>query len=283
MPRHRSSRVHEPPPLPAGGLSPLMRMRLEALYRCYNHREFVHPDPLELLYAYKDPRDREIAGMVASTLAFGRVSQILNSAGAVLSQLGKPRQALERATRSGLEKAFAGFRHRFVAGRELVDLLYAVKSVMERWGTLEAAFLDGFQESDETVLAAAERFVSALRASCGCDVNYLLPQPERGSACKRLHLFLRWMIRRDEVDPGGWESIPASKLVCPVDTHMHRIGRALGFTRRARPDGRCALEITGALRAADPADPVRFDFGLTRLGIRRDGDVAGFIRACGRK
>jgi uncharacterized protein (TIGR02757 family) len=109
-----------------------------------------------------------------------------------------------------------------------------------------------------------------LRAEARGARNYLLPDPAAGSACKRLHLYLRWMVRRDAVDPGGWSRVRARQLVAPVDVHMHRLGRALGFTKRRQADARTALEITAALRRFAPHDPVRYDFALTRLGIRDD-------------
>ena len=104
--------------------------------------------------------------------------------------------------------------------------------------------------------------------------NSLLPCPEKGSACKRFHLFLRWMVRNDAVDPGGWDGISASKLIVPLDVHMHRICMRLGLTSRAQADLKTALEVTGRFRAIVPEDPVRYDFALTRIGIRNDIDLA---------
>ena len=100
------------------------------------------------------------------------------------------------------------------------------------------------------------------------DIGHLLSDPARGSTCKRLHLYLRWMVRTDAVDPGGWTAVRPAQLLVPVDVHMHRIGRALGFTRRAQPSGRATEDITAAFRRLSPDDPVRYDFALTRLGIR---------------
>ena len=110
----------------------------------------------------------------------------------------------------------------------------------------------------------------------------MLPCPSRGSACKRLNLYMRWMVRRDDIDLGGWDRVPASKLVVPLDTHMHRIALAFGATRRKQANLRTALELTAAFRAIAPDDPVRYDFALTRFGIRSDMDVEAFLRQCGR-
>ena len=108
----------------------------------------------------------------------------------------------------------------------------------------------------------------------------LLPDPDRGSACKRLHLFLKWMVRVDAVDPGGWTVLPPSALVVPVDTHMHRIGLALGLTERGQADIRTALEMTEAFSLVRPDDPVRYDFALTRFGIRPDLDMEALLSFC---
>ncbi|MCD6487215.1 MAG: TIGR02757 family protein, partial [Syntrophobacterales bacterium] len=112
--------------------------------------------------------------------------------------------------------------------------------------------------------------------------NSLLPSPAKGSACKRLNLFLRWMVRHDDVDPGGWDDISSSKLIIPLDTHMHRICLALGITKRKQADMKTALEITRSFQVMAPHDPVRYDFALTRLGIRKDTDITSFLYKFGR-
>jgi len=124
-----------------------------------------------------------------------------------------------------------------------------------------------FRPEDDTVIPALEGFAKAFFPSGS---PFLIPAPSKGSACKRLNLFLRWMVRQDEVDPGGWDLIPPSKLVVPLDTHMHRIGLLLSFTNRKQADLQTALEITDAFRKVAPHDPVKYDFVLTRLGIWSD-------------
>jgi uncharacterized protein (TIGR02757 family) len=113
------------------------------------------------------------------------------------------------------------------------------------------------------------------------DCGRLLADPRDKSACKRLNLYLRWMVRRDDVDPGGWEGVRPAQLVVPLDVHMHRIGRALGLTQRQQADCRTALEVTEAFRKISPEDPVKYDFALTRLGIRDDTNLDAFLARCG--
>jgi len=244
--------------------------KLEELYRRYNRREYVSPDPLEFALGWPDEADCEVAGLLAASLAFGSVKQINRSVQSVLDILCEPRRCVIEMPVRDLEKAFGGFRHRYTDGANLVDLLLGMRGVLERHETLEACFLDALDDREESLLGALDRFVVQLRAGFGGRKNYLLASPCDGSACKRMHLFLRWMVRRDAVDPGPWRRVAASKLVTPVDTHMHRVARRLGFTRRKQADGRTALEITRAFRKIAPRDPVKYDFALTRPGIRRE-------------
>ena len=257
------------------------RKHLEDLYTAYNRREFVHPDPLEFLYDYEKPRDREIVALIASSLAYGRVRQILKSVSAVLAWIGSPSTFLHRATAESIHRDFADFRHRFTTGSEMAALFVGMKDVVKRYGSLKSCFLNGMNETDESVLPALSRFVDELAPAGDIEKNSLLPRPERGSSCKRLNLFLRWMVRRDDVDPGGWDEVGTARLIVPIDTHMHRVGRALSFTTRKQADMRAALEITEAFRSIVPEDPVRYDFVLTRLGIRAELDMAGFVERFG--
>lgn len=247
---------------------------LENLYRRFNRREFVSPDPLQFIYGYDDVRDREVAALLASSLAFGRVAQIIRSVSIVLEALGPtPSNYLAGASEKTIRRSFAGFVHRFATGLHLAELLLGIRRALKRRGSLHACFMAGFDKTDENILPALAAFVGELSLANGGQCNTLLPSPERGSACKRLNLFLRWMVRRDEVDPGGWRGIRPSKLIVPLDVHMHRISRALGLTARNQADMRTALEITDAFGKFSPHDPVRYDFCLTRTGIRRDVDA----------
>jgi uncharacterized protein (TIGR02757 family) len=248
---------------------------LEDLYARYNHRRYVHPDPLEFLYRYDDVRDREVAGLIASCLAYGRVRQILKSVERALSRIGGPRRFLERSSPQQIGRTFRGFKHRFTTGGELAAVLVGAKRAVERFDSLNACFVAGLSPADETVLPALELFVECIARGSGRrrEVTSLLASPRGGSACKRLHLYLRWMVRRDGVDPGGWSGVRRSLLVIPLDTHMHRISLALGLTSRRQADGKTALEITQAFRALSPEDPVKYDFALTRLGIRDDPEA----------
>jgi uncharacterized protein (TIGR02757 family) len=251
---------------------------LASLYRRYNRRSFVHPDPLELLYEHENPEDQEIVGLVAACLAYGRVAQIIASVRRAVTALvppvrrgapAPPRAALLRASEPDIRARLAGFTHRFTTGPEMASLLIAARRAIREHDTLEALFRAGMAPEDRTILPALSRFVESLRGYAGSAdaCASLLSSPADGSACKRLNLYLRWMVRRDAVDPGPWTSVSPALLVVPLDTHMFRIARALGLTERNQPNLKTALEITEGFARLTPRDPVRYDFSLTRLGI----------------
>ncbi|MDR1514247.1 MAG: TIGR02757 family protein [Synergistaceae bacterium] len=257
---------------------------LEELYEEYNRREYVSPDPLEFLYHYDKAADREVVGLIASSLAYGRVTSILSSVRKVLNVLGgSPAESLlEYAGRENSHDAMAerlgGFVHRFTACEEMAKFLYGTGKVLLSYGSLENLFMEGM--SPETppisgvfphrgkILGAMEFFTRTLLDHAGLESSHLLPRPSKGSACKRLALYIRWMARRDDVDPGGWRCVPACDIIVPLDTHMFRIAVGLGFVTRKSADGVSALLATDGFGRLRPDDPVRYDFALTRFGIR---------------
>ncbi|RJP94651.1 MAG: TIGR02757 family protein [Desulfobacteraceae bacterium] len=253
-----------------------MRKNLDRLYNQYNQRAYVHPDPLEFLYLYQEIQDREIAGLIASALAYGKVAQILKSVGAVLEKMGpSPFAYLGSTPAVRIVSDFQSFVHRFAKGPQLSAFLIGIKQVLREYGSLHGCFLDGFSRTEETILPALSRFsetiiYGSLSKSYSCSPGHLMPCPEKGSACKRLNLFLRWMVRKDAVDPGGWDDIPRSMLIIPLDTHMFRVGKTLGLTSRNQADLMAALDISAGFKQWSPDDPVKYDFALTRFGIRDD-------------
>lgn len=247
-----------------------IKHKLEHLYQRYNRPEYIHPDPVEFLYFYKNIKDREIVGLIASSLAYGRVKQILKSVSCVLDRMKpSPYLFLMDSKQTFIRNVFKGFRHRFANGDHLSALLQGIRNVIDQYGSLNGCFVHGISGDDGTVVSALNFFATALTAG-NCKPGHLIALPEKGSACKRMNLFLRWMVRKDSVDPGGWHGVPESKLIIPLDTHMHRISLKLGFTVRQQANMRTAIEITTNFRNIVPHDPVKYDFVLTRFGIRDD-------------
>ncbi len=187
----------------------------------------------------------------------------------MLRRLQRPRSFLERAQPGEIFELFDGFKHRFTTGGEVSSLLVGIKRAVETSGSLEGLFAAGLGCSDESVLPALAEFVDRLRGFAGGPgaCASLLSSPADGSACKRLNLYLRWMTRRDAVDPGPWTAVSPALLIVPLDTHLFRISGGLGLTRRKQADLKTAVEVTHGFAALSPRDPVRYDFALTRLGI----------------
>ncbi|QTA82039.1 CHP02757 [Desulfonema limicola] len=246
-----------------------LEQKLEFLYKKYNCRKYVHPDPLEFLYNYNELQDREIAGIIASSLAYGRVAQILKSVSHVLDIMGKsPAEFVRNASVKSLDEQFKGFKHRFATGAHISAMLMGAKKIIQEYGSLYECFLSCMNKNDNTIIPGLVVFSEKLSA-CG-EPGHLVPLPQKGSACKRMNLFLRWMVRKDEVDPGGWEEISCKKLIIPLDVHMYNISLKLGLTKRKQANMKTALEITSGFTKLVPHDPVKYDFALTRFGIRDD-------------
>lgn len=248
---------------------------LEELYLRHHRRALIAPDPLEAVYWYDENGDREVAGFIAAALAYGRAAQILASARRVLEPMGaSPRDFLLHGSEKQIAGVAEGFRHRWSDAREMRALLTGLGSALRRHGSLEACFLSHHAPNAEDVLPGLIGLTRELR---GDGVNSLIPDAEKNSACKRLHMYLRWMARSDDVDPGCWKNVPPRLLIVPLDTHLFRITRAWRMTTRKQADLKAARQITGVFRRMNPVDPVRYDFVLTRFGIRPDMDAAALI------
>ncbi len=254
-----------------------LKSLLDKLYIKYNRPEYISPDPLELVTPFKKVDDREITGLIASSLAYGRVAQILKSV-KIIFEIMKPSPAafVSNISEKELRKLFANFKHRFNDGNDITDLILGIKKIREKYGSMENCLLDGMKTNDKNILPALTNFVDEIKGdNAGCNA-YLLPSPKKSSACKRLNLYLRWMVRKDNVDPGGWSKIPTSKLIIPLDTHMFKIGTFLGFTNRKQANLKTAMEITAGFAKIVSEDPTRYDFALTRFGIRDDMRMEDF-------
>lgn len=240
---------------------------LEDTYRRMNRPEFIHPDPLEFVWRYKSAADREVVGLVAACLAYGNVTQILKSVEKVIAPMGRSPAAWIRNTPPAeIKKAFLTFKHRFTTGAEMAVFLLNIKRALGEYGSLEELFLKGYNPAEPTVEKAVYRFIDSFN-SRACAPT-LTPCPEHKSSFKRINLFLRWMVRKDAVDPGVWTKVPPSGLIIPLDTHMRQVSMGMGITRRKDTSMKTAVEITAFFRRIEPSDPVKYDFALTRAGIR---------------
>ncbi len=255
----------------------------EVLDKLYASRSPAHlaNDPLSFCHRYTDPADQEIAGLIASSFAYGNVKIILRNLEGIFAAMGpSPRAFVERFEPDRGLTLFAGFRHRFNDGRDLCALLLACRTMLEEADSIGEFFLGCYDAGAEDITLALNEFCAAILAMDYTPVfgrgmipedsyfPFLFPSPAAGSACKRLCMYLRWMVRpADGFDLGLWHQVSPAKLIIPVDAHIRRIGHYLGLTGRKQADWRMAREITASLRRLDPDDPVKYDFPLCHLGI----------------
>jgi uncharacterized protein (TIGR02757 family) len=255
-----------------------MKASLEDLYTSFNHPESAR-DPIQVVRRYERLADREVIGFLAAALAFGRVASVIASIEAASRILGPaPAQAVRTFDPRRDGGACRTFVHRWITGRDLAALFWLMRQLLTAHGSLERAFAAHLDSSPADVQPALEGIGAEVRrmdlaraygrSPRRPGVWYFFPRPSAGSACKRLNLFLRWMVRRDAIDPGGWTAITPRQLIVPLDTHTIRVGRCLGLTRRVSPGWKMATDITTALRAFDADDPVRYDFALCHLSMK---------------
>lgn len=265
----------------------LLKSRLDALYQSFDCVDSA-TDPIQIVRRFADPADREVVGFCAAALAFGRVASVLQSIERLIGVMGaSPAAYIRRFDVRRDAPALKPIVHRWTTGADLAALAVILQRMLQS-GSIEAFFLEGYDPDAPDIAGALESFSTRavaidLRPVYGRrtpkpGVAYLFSRPSGGGACKRLNLFLRWMVRRDAVDFGQWQRIPAAKLIVPLDTHVIRVGRCLQLTRYTSPGWKMAADITAALRKLDPLDPVKYDFSLCHLGM---ADECGFNRAQG--
>lgn len=252
-------------------------MRLNRLYREFDVR-YLEMDPLELVRRYDDPKDQEIAGFIAAALALGKYELIRGAVTDVLSRMGPSPYAYVRTFDPAKQADdFSGFTYRFYRARDMGLLASMMGHAVREFGGLEACFLRHDRPGDPDIGAGLSGLVRTL-LSCevrpfyeklparGAGIRHFLADPADGSTCKRLNLYLRWMVRPGPLDLGIWTSVSPSRLLIPVDTHIARLAPLLGLARRKSPDWKMASEITESLRRIDPNDPVKYDFALCTIG-----------------
>jgi uncharacterized protein (TIGR02757 family) len=255
----------------------MLKATLDQLYESFNYIDSA-TDPIQIVRRFERADDREVVGFCAAALAFGRVASVLQSIERLLAILGpEPAKYIRAFDPKRNRREFSGLVHRWIRDVDLVALIWVLKQMLDRAGSIEGFFLEGDRAPGD-VESALEAFSTralaldlqsvyggALPTRAG--VQYFFPRPSAGSGCKRLNLFLRWMVRRDALDLGVWSRVAPARLIVPLDTHVIRVGRCLRLTRRVSPGWAMAREITESLRQIDPDDPVKYDFALCHLGM----------------
>jgi uncharacterized protein (TIGR02757 family) len=253
------------------------KIYFDSLVKKYETIDFIKDDPVQFPHKFIDREDQEISGLIASCLAYGKREMIIQDVEAVHKIMNyKPSDFVKNFDYQKDKKLFLNFKHRFTAGNDVSVLLLLLHQVFMEYNSLENVFLENYSPDDNNIKDALTGFVNILKSFIPPDltnnsgINYLLPSPEKGSACKRLNLFLKWMVRSAPVDLGLWNNVSKSQLIIPLDTHVAKLSRKFGLVARKADDWITAEEITDKLKSYDINDPVKYDFALFGLGISGD-------------
>lgn len=229
----------------------------------YETVDFIKNDPIQFPHRFRKKQDIEISGLISSSLAYGKRDKIIQAVEMIHSIMENEPYVFCQNYTSKEAKLFSSFKYRYTTGEDIILLFEGLSNVLKKYNSLEELFLKYHKPEHDTVKEGLIGFISELLT---CD-NYLLPCPTRKSACKRLNLFLKWMVRKPPVDLGVWHGVSASKLVIPLDIHVGNMARKRGILNRKSNDWQSAYEITQFLRELDLKDPTKYDFALFGEGI----------------
>ncbi len=245
-----------------------LQQLLDEKYHYYHDHFFIEPDPISVPHRFSKKEDIEISGFFAASLAWGQRPTIIRNALRLMEGMDHaPHDFILNHQESDLQR-FEGFVHRTFNYDDLLFFISALQKLYREGGGLEAAF--ACRPAEVNVKDAIARFRDQFfRVEHLSRSHKHVSDPYRNSACKRLNMFLRWMVRRDEpaIDFGLWQSISQAQLSCPLDLHSGRVARHLGLLNRKQNDWKAVEELDRALRQLDPEDPVKYDFALFGMGV----------------
>ena len=253
---------------------------LDQFYLDFDFAGTAARDPIEFPRSYLQPEDKEISGFIASAFAYGNVNLFKPVVRTLLSKMGEsPNAFIRQFNIKRQRKLFAGIKYRFNENDDIIALFLILHEILKKADSLEEVFRQHYLISDENIGNALAGLIDAMTEIdttpvYGDNVKpagllQFIPSPRKGSACKRMNLYLRWMIRDKDIDFGIWNGIPKNKLIMPLDTHIARISKCLGITGRKAQDWKMAVEITDALKKLDPEAPLKYDFALCHQGISK--------------
>jgi len=255
-----------------------LKKTLDRFYKDFDFKERVKHDPIELPHRYSDPDDIEVAAFISSCFAYGRVDLFKPVIENILKPGAKhPAEFISNFSLKKDSKYLKNISYRFNKEKDILCLIYIMSKALRKHGTLKDLFYSYYEPGQDDIKDALTGLVDFLggidtspvygRNVRPFGLKQLLPSPKTGSACKRINLFLRWVVRKKDIDFGIWDRISPSKLIIPLDTHIARISRCLGLSDRKSPDWKMAKAITVSLKKLDQEDPLKYDFALCHHGI----------------
>lgn len=242
---------------------------LEALHDKYNCEEFIDSDPISIPHSFSADNDREVAGFLAATIAWGNRKAIVKSARRMMECMDyAPYDFVLNAAESDLE-SLRSYVYRTFNGNDFVDFIRALQRICREYGTIGTLFQDSYVRHKDmaAVLSEVRREFFSIDHSDHCTKHF--SSIDKGAACKRLNMYLRWFVRRDNrgVDFGSWTKIPMSALYLPLDVHSGNMARELGLLTRRQNDWKATVEVTQTLKKFSAEDPVKYDFALFGAGV----------------
>ena len=255
-----------------------LKEKLDYHYKAFDKSQ-ISPDPLQFLHLFDNEKDIEVIGFIASVFAYGNVNQIIKTLDKILLITNaKPYNFILNLEKTGNQIKLKGLKHRFYNEEDIQNLFFSLHTLYKNEGALKNIFYkyfgpnnknikEGLSGFSQTFISEIKKNTKSKKVSPG--VRFMFPLPKLCSACKRMNLFLRWMVRKDELDFGLWSEIPADRLIIPVDTHIARICKSLKLTSYKNVNWKMAEEITENLKKFDPVDPVKYDFDICHIGMRK--------------
>jgi len=251
-----------------------LKKKLEYHYKYFDKTK-ISPDPLEFPKRFSKPDDIELSAFISSIFAYGNIKQIMKILNAIHGIMdNKPKKFIVKYSINEWNKIFTDVKYRFYSAEDITILFYVLNKVYLEYGSLKNLFLQNCSQNAPTIKKSLTSFSTALLAIASekreltTGTKFMFPLPSKGSTCKRMNLFLRWMVRKDELDFGIWNEVKSSQLIIPVDTHIAKISKQLKLTVLKNPTWKMAEEITNRLKAFDKNDPVKYDFAICHIGMR---------------
>lgn len=255
-----------------------LKRKLETHYKAFDKTK-ITPDPLQFLHKYSCKEDIEIMGFIASVFSYGNVKQIINTLNRLTSVTGnEPYEFVKNFDKKKQSFRFNNLQHRFYPSADIINLFEVLKIILNEYSSINNFYMQFYNSDSINLKYNISRFSQELiriylaqtkKLNPSFGIIFMFPDPLKGSACKRMNLFLRWMVRKDELDFGLWNEIPTNKLIIPVDIHIAKICKSLGLTNQKNVSWKMAEEITEKLKMFDPIDPVKYDFALCHIGMRK--------------
>jgi len=251
-----------------------LKKKLNYHYKYFDASQ-IHPDPLEFPHNYTNWYDIEISSFISSVFAYGNVKQIIKTLDKIHSVMDKSPYEFVSNYSANNKNFPLDLKHRFFTRSDIHTLFLVLDKIYNSYGSIKYFFLLYYFPKEKNLKSTLSFFsnnllsLAAHYSEITNGIRFMFPDPLKGSACKRMNLFLRWMIRKDELDFGLWEEIPPEKLVIPVDTHVAKICQQLKLTKRKNVSWNMAEEITENLKKFDKNDPVKYDFAICHIGMRK--------------